>query len=157
MTEQNKTEWKKEISAGGVVYKIEGDKTFVLLIKPKRPNFGPPEGYWAFPKGRLDANEDKQQAAIREVREEAGVNAEIELELGMVKYFRKSKHYGDALKFVHYFLMKYIDGDPNDHDEETAEAKWFLLDEVMSNLKFPSDKETFEKALTHLQAVGEAV
>ncbi len=144
---ESKTQWKKEVSAGGVVYKKEADQVFILLVMPKSPNYGPPTGYWTFPKGLLDhAGELKEQVAVREVREEGGVNAKIILELGMIKYFRKSADYGNALKFVHFYLMEYLDGDPNEHDEEMAEANWFAATEVEPKLKFPHDKDIFNKA-----------
>lgn len=145
MTEEN-TKWKKEISAGGVVYKKQDNEIFVLMINPKSRNFGPPEDYWTFPKGKQDIEgEDLKQVALREVREEGGVNAEIEQELGYVKYFRNWE--GDkAIKFVHYFLMKYLDGNPDDHDEEIVQAAWVKLDEAAVKLKFNTDKEVFEKA-----------
>jgi 8-oxo-dGTP pyrophosphatase MutT (NUDIX family) len=153
MTEEKK-KWKKEVSAGGVVYKKEAGQLFILLINPKSRDFGPPEDYWTWPKGKQDKpNEDLQQVAIREVREEGGVNAEIEAELGYQKYFRNWA--GDeAIKFVHYYLMKYIDGNPDDHDEEVAEAGWFGIEEVDSKLKFKTDKDIFEKAKKLLQVTG---
>ena len=149
MTEEQ-TKWKKEISAGGIVYKKENNSVFVLLINPKSRDFGPPEDYWTFPKGKQDIpGEDLPQVAVREVREEGGVDAEIEQELGYVKYFRNWK--GDeAIKFVHYYLMKYLDGDPKDHDEEVAQAAWFKLEEV--ELKFDTDREVFEKAKKFLMS-----
>ena len=144
MTEQ-KTNWKKEISAGGVVYKKENGHVFILLINPKSRNFGPPEDYWTFPKGRVDEGEDLKTAAMREVEEEGGVKGEIEADLGYVKYFRNWE--GDkAIKFVHYFLMKYISGDPKDHDDEIADAGWFGVEEAEGRLKFKTDKDTFQKA-----------
>jgi len=145
MTEEKK-KWKKEVSAGGVVYKKEGKNVLILLINPFSRNFGPPEDYWTWPKGKQDKDgEDLQQVALREVREEGGVNAVIEDELGYQKYFRNWK--GDeAIKFVHYFLMRYQDGDPKDHDQEVAEAKWVAIDEVEKLLKFETDKDVFEKA-----------
>jgi 8-oxo-dGTP pyrophosphatase MutT (NUDIX family) len=138
--------WKREISAGGVVYKKDNDGTFILMINPRSRDFGPPEDYWCFPKGKQDKEgEDLKQVAVREVREEGGVNAEIEAEIGYVKYFRNWA--GDrAIKFVTYFLMRYIDGNPEDHDQEVAVAEWVKLKEVESRLKFDTDKEIFEKA-----------
>jgi 8-oxo-dGTP pyrophosphatase MutT (NUDIX family) len=155
---QLRKQWKKEESAGGIVFKKEGGdpasakasagrQIFVLLIMPKGPNFGPPEGYWSFPKGLLDIpGESKEQVAVREVREEGGINAEIRAELGYVQFFRKSKEYGNAIKFVHFYLMEYIDGNPNDHDNEVAQSEWFPLEQVEEKLKWPHDKEIFTKA-----------
>src|SRR3989338_5299238 len=144
MTEDKK--WKKEISAGGIVYKQEADNVYILMINPSSRDFGPPEDYWSFPKGKQDKEgEDLKQVAIREVREEGGVKANIEAELGYVKYFRNWA--GDqAIKFVTYFLMKYLSGDPNGHDREVATAEWVELEKVESRLKFDTDKEVFEKA-----------
>ncbi len=149
---EEKSKWKKEISAGGIVYKKESGRIFVLLINPKSRDFGPPEDYWTFPKGKQDIDgEDLKQVAVREVREEGGVNAEIEHELGYVKFFRNWK--GDeAIKFVTYFLMRYLDGNPDDHDEEVAKVEWVKLQDVDSMLKWPTDKEMFERALSHLRA-----
>lgn len=150
---EEKTKWKREISAGGIVYKKENDSIFVLMINPKSRDFGPPEDYWTWPKGKQDKQgEDLKQVALREVREEGGVNAEIEQELGYVKYFRNWA--GDeAIKFAHYFLMRYLDGDPANHDEEIAEAGWFGIDEAESKLKFATDKEIFAKAKKFLKGV----
>jgi hypothetical protein len=85
--------WKVDKGAGGVVYRISegpavsasatgnakasaGRQTFVLMINPKGRNFGPAVDYWSWPKGRFDKEgEDKEQVALREVREEGGVNA----------------------------------------------------------------------------------
>lgn len=145
MTDEKK-KWKREVSAGGVVYKKDSGSIFILLINPFSRNFGPPEDYWTFPKGKQDKDgEDLKQVAVREVREEGGVNAEIEQELGYQKYFRNWA--GDeAIKFVHYFLMKYLDGNPDDHDEEVAQACWFELSQAEAKLKFDTDKEVFNKA-----------
>lgn len=164
MTEEKK-KWRREISAGGIVYKKQdnpafassvnahekasaGRRIFILLIMPKGPSFGPPVGYWTFPKGLINDHdgENMEQVAWREVKEEGGVEAEIKHELGYVKFFRASKEYGNALKFVHFWLMEYKSGDPANHDEEVAEAAWFPIEDVLSKLKFPHDKEIFLKA-----------
>ncbi len=146
MVVEVKKKWKREISAGGVVYKKQDGQTFILLINPKSQNFGPPEDYWTFPKGKQDKpGEDLQQVAIREVREEGGVNAEIEAELGYQKYFRNWAGQ-EAIKIVTYFLMRYLDGNPAEHDYEVAEAGWYELEKVDEKLKFKTDKDVFEKA-----------
>jgi 8-oxo-dGTP pyrophosphatase MutT (NUDIX family) len=152
--EAKNKKWIKEVSAGGIVYKNQDGQTFILLIMPKGPNYGPPTGYWTFPKGLLDhEGEDMEKTAIREVREEAGVNAKAIEELGYIKYFRGAgSGLYPAIKFVHYFLMEYQDGDPNDHDREVAEAKWVELSEVAGMLRFPHDKEIFAKAFAAINS-----
>jgi ADP-ribose pyrophosphatase YjhB (NUDIX family) len=145
--------WKKEIAAGGIVFKKENAKTFILLVMPKGHNYGPPVGYWTFPKGLADSEDDDMKiTALREVKEEAGVEGEIVKELGYVTFFRgSSSGYDPVFKIVHYYLMKYIIGDITQHDKEVAEVSWFELEEVPSKLKFKHDKEIYERALKVLQ------
>ncbi|MEJ0021825.1 MAG: NUDIX domain-containing protein [Candidatus Doudnabacteria bacterium] len=147
---EDKKKWKREISAGGVVYKKQKGQIFVLMIMPTGRKYGPPEGYWAFPKGKIDEGEDKRHAALREVKEETGVQAKIMEDLSYVKFFR---NYDQTLKFVHYFLMEYALGKLADHDREVAKVKWFKLSEIESHLKWPADKEVFERAKKILENV----
>ncbi|HEX5429510.1 MAG TPA: NUDIX domain-containing protein [Patescibacteria group bacterium] len=136
--------WKVEKAAGGVVFKKHEGQTFVLMVNPKKPNYGPPQDYWTWPKGLYDHDgESKEQTALREVREEGGVEAEVLESLGYIKFFRSFDH---VLKFVDFWLMEYISGDPKDHDEEIANAEFVTLDEAEARLKFPHDKEILTRA-----------
>jgi len=151
---EDKKNWERQICAGGIVYKKDANGVFVLLIQPKGPNYGPAVGYWTFPKGKLDSeDEDKKVAALREVREEGGVVGIIEAELGYVKFFRHAgPGFSNAIKFVHFYLMAYVSGDPAGHDEEVAEAGWFALADIESKLRFPHDMEVFQRARKDLDA-----
>ncbi|MDP4000787.1 MAG: NUDIX domain-containing protein [bacterium] len=145
---ENKKEWKREISAGGVVYKKQADKIFVLLIKPSGATNNK-EKQWTFPKGLLDG-QVPETAALREVKEEGGVIANIIEKLGSIKYSYKWEG-ENIFKIVTFYLMEYVSGDPKDHDHEVAEAKWVEIVEVENMLTYPGDKETFEKALVSLR------
>src|SRR5688500_2746103 len=78
--------WKKEVSAGGIVYKKEQGANLVLLVLPEK---GVSKEAWTFPKGWVGDHEGEtlEETALREVREEGGVAAEIEKDLGQVNYF----------------------------------------------------------------------
>ena len=145
---EGKKQFKRELAAGGVVFKKEDRRVFVLLINPKGPNYGPATGKWTFPKGLLEdkADKSKEEVALSEVREEGGVDAVIRAPLGYIKFFRTSKEYGNALKFVDYWLMEYQSGHPDDHDEEVAEAKWFALEDAEATLAWPHDREVLTRA-----------
>jgi 8-oxo-dGTP pyrophosphatase MutT (NUDIX family) len=149
-----KTNWERHICAGGIVYKKDANGVFVLLVQPKGPNYGPPAGYWTFPKGKLDDGEtDKKAAALREVREEGGVACEVEAPLGWVKFLRNGgEGFGPAIKIIDFFLMRYVSGDPADHDNEMAEAAFFPVGEVEGMLKFDHDREVWERARKELHA-----
>ena len=129
---------RREFSAGGVVIK---DKSEVLLIKN-------PSNIWTFPKGHIEKGETKEQAALREVKEETNIDAEIVDYLGEISYFftwRGVKVY----KTVYFFLMRYISGIPVP-SWEVKDARFFLLERAEKLLKYKGDKEIFSKALKKL-------
>lgn len=102
--------------------------------------------HWSFPKGLIDEGQTTEEAALREVREEGGVEADIIDKVGYSKYvysFNGEKFF----KVVTYFLMKYVSGDHKDHDFEVEESGWYSPDEALKQLSFSQDKELFKKAL----------
>ncbi len=140
-------ETKWEFSAGGVVYrKNDEGKLEILLIRVKNR--------WSFPKGNIEKGEPKDQAALREVKEETGVDAEIVEYLGEVDYWY-SMGLTRIHKFVYYYLMKYLGGDIVPQKEEIDEAKFVPFEEVEKLLTYPTDKEIFERAKKVLKKIGE--
>lgn len=128
---------KREFSAGGIVF---NNKEQVLLTKHSQNK------HWGFPKGWIDKGETSKDAALREVREEGGVEAEILDKVGESRYVY-TLHGERIFKVVTIFLMKYISGDPKDHDSEVEEAGWFDSKKAMETLSFPNDRKLLEKAL----------
>ena len=138
---------KIEISAGGIVCKespSQGsgfrDQPLLWLIT-QHSQFG----HWSFPKGLVGdeiADESIEQAALREVGEEGGIKAKIIKKLPLVKY---KYQWEDCLidKTVHYYLMEYVSGNPEDHDWEVSEAKFVSPDEVLRILTHDNDKVAF--------------
>lgn len=148
-SEQRK-ESKKEISAGGIVYKKENSRIFILLISPAPRESATKEAFrtiWTFPKGWGGDHEGEsiETTALREVKEEGGVEAKLVQDLGEVQYFFRWQE-ANVYKTVKFFLMEYIGGNPEDHDHEVDEAKWFEIGEVEGKLVYKTDKEVFEKA-----------
>jgi 8-oxo-dGTP pyrophosphatase MutT (NUDIX family) len=139
---------KREISAGGVVYKKSG-KSILWLITQHSQHKG-----WGFPKGIVGdtkADEAKEDAALREVQEEGGVKAKIvDPEPVEVTYKYRFKDYL-VDKTVYYFLMEYESGDPSDHDWEVQEAKFVPTDGARTTLTYDTDKKAFEKILARLK------
>lgn len=131
--------FKFEESAGGVVYKKEKGETFVLVTQHSAHHG------WVFPKGLVENGEAKDSTAIREVKEEGGVEAKIVKELEPIEYFYKLE--GKTIKKkVTYFVMEYLSGDINDHDWEMENAEWLKVGEVENRLTYKTDKQVFEKA-----------
>lgn len=137
MRSKEKGAWKREESAGGVVVR-EHPKPEFLAIKPA--------GYdrWQLPKGHVDPGEKPEEAALREVREEGGVDASIQESLGDIRYFFQLGG-RRIMKIVHYFLMRYESGDPADHDKEVDEVRWFPLSEPQ-HLSFDNERQLIQKA-----------
>jgi len=138
MAERGKSAWVKQESAGGVVVReVDGGREY-LAIKPAGHE------RWQLPKGRIDFGETAEQAAVREVREEGGVTARIEASLPPIRYFFQHRRQKIA-KVVYYFLMRYESGDPGDHDDEVAEARWFPLSEP-DRLTFENEHELVRRS-----------
>jgi len=125
-------------SAGGVAYRDNERALEVALISTAR------EQRWQLPKGLIDPGETARDAAVREVREEAGIECEIVNEIEKIDYWYIERHSGEPErihKTVFFFLMKYVSGDVADHDHEVHEARWFPIDEAVETLAFQSEKQ----------------
>ena len=147
---------KREVSAGGIVYKF-GDNSasgkpsadrllFVLLIMPSGKTMNK-DFKWTFPKGHIGDNkmESVKEAALREVKEETGVEAQIKADLGEVEFYFMWE--GQKItKSVNWFLMEYVSGDTEEHDFEIKEARWFTVADADAKLTYKTDKEIFERA-----------
>lgn len=141
---------KREFSAGGIVLRQAQDKFSkksweVLLIKNAALR-DPKKAYWGFPKGHIDKGEKSSDAALREIKEETGIEAEIVKKLGDSQYvFTRSGE--KVFKVVVYYLLKYISGEIKPQDLEVLEVKWFDPEEALELLSFKKDREFLQKAL----------
>jgi mutator protein MutT len=132
-----------QISAGGAALRKIDDKLHVALISTGTPP------RWQLPKGLVDKGESPEQAAVREVREEAGVDAKIDKLIEKVEYWYQSKRGNERIryhKFVYFYLMWYENGDVSDHDNEVNEARWVAVNDAISLLAFRSERTIVERA-----------
>jgi 8-oxo-dGTP pyrophosphatase MutT (NUDIX family) len=141
-----------EFSAGGVVIRPAPDAASgwecILIVPTRRAADG--SKVIALPKGHPDGDETAEQAALREIREEAGVHVEVRAELGEVKYWYQRGGRRIA-KGVMFFLCDYRSGDLADHDHEVERVWWASLPEAVTALSYPGERETVLRALHHLQ------
>jgi 8-oxo-dGTP pyrophosphatase MutT (NUDIX family) len=136
---------RQQVSAGGVAYRGTGAQVEIALISVAAPA-GP---RWQLPKGLVDPGETPQVAAIREVREEAGITAELVAPIETIDYWYVASEAGQSVrfhKFVHFFLLAYVSGDVSQHDHEVLEAAWCPLDEALQRLAFPGERRVVELA-----------
>jgi 8-oxo-dGTP pyrophosphatase MutT (NUDIX family) len=143
----SKVPTKLQFSAGGVAYRQRDAVIEVALISVGDDN------RWQLPKGLVDKGESTEDAAIREVREEAGIETDLVERLDKVEYWYFLNEDGERVryhKFVYFYLLRYKAGDVSNHDHEVNEARWFNIDEAIKVLAFDSEKNIVEKARAKL-------
>jgi 8-oxo-dGTP pyrophosphatase MutT (NUDIX family) len=137
---------KREFSAGGVV--VRGDEV-VVIVPVKRDISG--NRVLGLPKGHPDGSETAEAAALREVREETGVEGEVVSKLGDVHYWYQ-RGGRRVFKLVTFFLMQYRSGDLADHDHEVEEASWMPLAQAARSLTYAGEREMVARALSQTAA-----
>lgn len=141
---------RSEISAGGVVFRLREGRFEVALIRTH-------EGRWQLPKGWIEDRETPEEAAVREVREEAGVEAEAVGPLGVIEYSYRSTYDPEPAlvrKKVHFYLLRYRSGSTDDHDHEVAEARWAAIGEAERMLAFKDERRMMALAREALERVA---
>ena len=126
-------------------------RPMLAAIRPQ----GKPEGVWALPKGQIDAGESAGETAVREVREETGVEGRLVEKLGDTRYVFTWR--GERVfKVVSFFLMRYRSGRlgelPAAHAHEVAEARWLPLDEAAGLLAYDGEQEMAARAWERIRA-----
>jgi 8-oxo-dGTP diphosphatase len=118
-------------AAGGVVMNDAGE--MAVVYRPKYDD-------WTLPKGKLEPGESWEQAAIREVLEETGLQCELAGELGSVSY--TDRHGRD--KTVRYWRMT-VTGGAFEPNREVSELRWLAPGEAAQQLSFDRDREILRR------------
>lgn len=140
---------RREFSSGGVVVRRLRGSWRMAAIRPA----GKSAGLWALPKGIVGAGEPPEEAAIREVAEETGVQARSLGKLGDIRYVYTWE--GERVfKVVSFYLLRYSSGRlgdvPPEHAHEVAEVRWLPLEEAPKLLAYKGEREVAAKALAAL-------
>ena len=128
-------------SAGGVVYRSLDGRIQIVLAHRRAP------ALWALPKGTPDSGETIEETALRETREETGLEVEVERPLTAIRYFfvRGSTRFH---KTVHFFLMRATGGATDAHDHEFDEVRWMDLPEALAVMTHATERSVVEEAAT---------
>jgi 8-oxo-dGTP pyrophosphatase MutT (NUDIX family) len=140
-----------QISAGGVAFRWRDSEPEIAIVSVK------PKLRWQLPKGIVDEGESPELTAVREVKEEAGVETERLALIETIEYWYRSVKYGKPVryhKFVHFYLLQYLRGDVSEHDHEIEEARWVSFDEAIEMLAFKGEREVAEKARAMIEAMA---
>ena len=121
--------------AGAIVFRTEGDRTTVLLVRSKKD-----PTIWVFPKGHIDDNESERETAIRETWEEAGVVGILGPPVGAPLHFDS----GREPISVQYFVMRATSELPS---PEGRDKLWLTVHEALVVLAFETAREKLREAV----------
>ena len=142
---------KRELSAGGIVYRRGKDVVEVALIRAGKR--------WGLPKGHVERGETVQETALREVAEETGLCGEIVAKLGEITYrFTNRWSAGKPVrvfKRVHFYLIRWSSGDVQGHDYEVDEARWFPIETALATVSYATEKKMMRRAQHVIVAEGD--
>jgi 8-oxo-dGTP pyrophosphatase MutT (NUDIX family) len=135
-----------ETSAGGVVYRMDGDRPLFLLIRDSYRN-------WGFPKGHLETGERPETAAAREVMEETGLAAlELRGPIETIDWYFRFR--GRLIhKVCHFFLMETDRSETSPQRAEGITAcRWAPFEEAQAAISYANARQVLERA--HLLVVA---
>ena len=131
------------VAAGGVVCRNGDGRVEVVLCGRKDPLV------WALPKGGPEAAETREQTALREVREETGLEVATSDFIDTATYwFVRSNDGVRCHKTVFYYLMEATGGDTSRHDREFDEVEWLPADKALRILTYTNEAKIVEKGLS---------
>jgi 8-oxo-dGTP pyrophosphatase MutT (NUDIX family) len=140
---------RRQVSSGGVAFRRAGGGIEIAIVSVG------PTARWQLPKGIVDAGESPETTAVRETREEAGIETELVAPLETIQYWYQATDRGERVrfhKFVHFFLLEYRAGDVADHDHEVNEARWVPIEQAITMLAFGNERSVVTQAAALLRA-----
>jgi 8-oxo-dGTP pyrophosphatase MutT (NUDIX family) len=133
---------EEPVSAGGVVYRLVDGQVEIVLCGRDNPV------RWSLAKGTPDADESLEETALREVREETGLEVRLEEPIKSIDYWFSDRE--DSVlyhKTVHFYLMAPTGGDTDQHDPEFDVVQWFPSNEALKFLAYANEADVLKQAL----------
>ena len=130
------------VSAGGVVYRESGAGTEIVVCRRDSP------AVMGLPKGTPEPGESRRQTALREVREETGLEVACRGLIGSINYWFQGRE--PAVRYdktVYFYLMSPTGGDLMLHDHEFDAVEWLPFRDALAALTYESEVEIVRKGL----------
>jgi ADP-ribose pyrophosphatase YjhB (NUDIX family) len=133
-----------EISAGGLVIDYSGTRG-LLIGRLDQKDATRERLLWSLPKGHIESGETPEEAALREVMEETGIESEIARALGVIDFWFMAG--GKRIhKTVHHYLFREVGGTLAPQVSEVDEVAWFPLGEIVDRLAYPDEKKLIARS-----------
>lgn len=132
---------KQEKSCGGIILRKQNGIIETLLVKHNK-------GHWAFAKGHVEGNETEEETALREIKEETGLNVKLDTK------FRTTVRYSPSEgveKEVVYFIAYKTVGNETPQLEEISQLEWLNLEEAKEQVTYDRDREILLKVQEYLK------
>lgn len=131
---------QRVVSAGGVIWRRDAAGVVEVVLCGRAS-----DRVWVLPKGTPDPGESLEATAVREVREETGLEVRPTRKIGTLDYWFAAE--GRRFhKFVHHWLMEPIGGDLSLHDHEFDQVAWRAMGEAKKVLTHPTERRLLEEA-----------
>ena len=135
---------RDEHSSGGAVISFRDGTPYVALIATRG------KARWGLPKGAVSEGETSEQAALREVNEETGLEAAIVKPLDTIEYFFRAS--GTLIrKRVDFYLMNFVAGELTPQLSEVDDVEWVELSEAIQRASFESERKLLEMAQQEIE------
>lgn len=133
-----------EVSAGGLVIDFSGTKG-LLIGRIDQKDTARTRLLWSLPKGHIEQGETPEEAALREVMEETGIESQISRSLGIIDFWFMAG--GKRIhKTVHHYLFREVGGLLAPQVTEVDEVAWFPLPEIIERLAYPDEKKLIARS-----------
>ncbi|CAB4905071.1 MAG: NUDIX domain-containing protein [Actinobacteria bacterium] len=147
-----KTPRIEEVSAGGLVLDRSSRPWKAALIA-RRDRRG--RLIWSLPKGHVEVGETNEQAAIREVHEETGIESSVLMTLGTIDFWFMAED-KRIHKTVHHYILNADGGELSDEDREVVEVAWIPIDDVAGKLAHSDERKLMARVPELLAGLADA-
>ena len=138
----------REFSAGGLVVRNMRGRPYIAAVRVKDGTV------LALPKGHIEPGESGADTAVREVREETGIDSRLVEKLDDIRYWY-TRRGARVLKVVSFFLLSYRSGSVRDYQREEVDgAEWLPLEDAPERLAYRGEQQMARAALSKLADKG---